>query len=125
MFLKYNYLGLSWAVLILVLCGLPGDQFESSKVENVDFVIHMILFGVLSFILTEGFIKQSSFRGLRKQTMRKVFVLAVVYGVVIEFLQGTIFIGRSIELMDMVFNTLGAATGLTVFGAVYGVKGYL
>ncbi|NQV53421.1 MAG: VanZ family protein [Flavobacteriales bacterium] len=125
MFLKYNYLGVAWAVMILVLCGLPGDQYDGSKVQNADLAIHALLFGVLSFLLTEGFLKQSSYRKLRFQTMRKVFVLTVLYGVVIELLQGTVFIDRSIETMDIVFNTIGSLTGLTVFGAVYGVKGYL
>jgi len=125
MFFKFNYLGLTWAVMILVLCGLPGDQFDSSKVQNADLAIHALLFGVLSFLLTEGFLKQSSYRVLRFQTMRKVFVITVLYGVLIELLQGSVFIGRSVESMDMVFNAIGSFTGMTVFGAVYGVKGYL
>jgi VanZ family protein len=125
MFWKYNYLGISWAVFILILLGLPGSQFERSAQPNVDIFVHGILFGVLAFQLSVGFLKQSSFKGLRVHTLTKVFVMCVVYGLITEVLQGTIFVGRSVEATDMLFNGVGALAGLSVFGSIYGVKEYL
>jgi VanZ family protein len=124
MFWRYNYLGVSWAVFILILCGLPGDQFRRSKIEHADMVIHAFLFGVLAFLLVVGFWKQSTYRTLRFYTMRKVFVLCVLYGVIVELLQATVFIDRSIELSDMMFNALGTVMGLITFSAIYGYKPY-
>ncbi|MEZ4721997.1 MAG: VanZ family protein [Flavobacteriales bacterium] len=112
MFWKHNALGVSWALLILVLCGLPGDQFQSSQQPNVDKVIHIILFGVLYVLVVVGFIKQRAYPYLRKKTLTKVFIATVVYGVLIEVLQATVFVGRSIEIFDMAFNVVGAFAGL-------------
>jgi VanZ family protein len=125
MFFRYNYQGLSWALFILVLCGLPGDQFERSKLVNADLAIHVFLYAVLFFLLSVGFIKQTSYRILREQTLRKVFIITVVYGVIVEVLQGTVFIGRSIELSDMMFNAVGSLIGMLVFMSIYGRRAYL
>ena len=124
MFWKYNYQGISWAIFILILLGLPGDKFERSKLEYADLAIHAFLFGVLAFLLAVGFLKQSSYKKLRVMTLRKVLILCVVYGIIVEILQATIFIHRTIELSDMVLNAVGALIGLSVFGAIYGIKSY-
>lgn len=120
MFWRHNLLGIAWAVFILVLCGLPGDQFEKSKYENADKVIHGLLFAVLYYLLCVGFIKQRTFRYLRERTLLKVFAISTVYGVLIEILQGTLFVNRAIEFGDILFNLLGCFIGFVVFASIYG-----
>lgn len=125
MFWKYNYQGIAWAVFILILFGLPGEQFEKSSLANADLAIHAILFGVLVFLLAVGFQKQSTYRFLKEHTLLKVFAVSILYGVIVEILQGTIFIGRSIEAVDILFNSIGSFLGLALFGSIYGVREYL
>jgi VanZ family protein len=125
MFFRYNYQGIGWALFIMLLCGLPGEQFERSKMVNADAAIHSFLFGVLFFLLAVGFIKQSTFSYLRVHTLRKVFVITLAYGVLVELLQATVFIDRSIELSDMLFNGLGSLIGMVVFMSIYGKRAYL
>lgn len=124
MFLKYNYPGLAWAALILVLCGLPGSQFQSSHVEGADVVIHAFLFCILFLLLAIGFIKQSSISFLRRRTLIKVFLIAVAYGLVVELLQGFVFIDRSVEGSDILANMLGALVGWGGFLLIYGTESY-
>lgn len=125
MFWKHNYQGVAWAALILLLFGLPGDQFDKSRYDHGDVFVHMMMFGVLFFLLSVGFIKQHAFPFLKRNTLRKVFVVTVLYGVLVEMLQGTIFIDRSIQVSDMAFNAVGALFGLGVFASIYGIKSYL
>ncbi len=125
MFWKYNYQGALWTLLILMLSGFPGDQFERSKIENADIFVHAFLYAVLFFLLAVGFLKQSSFNRLKVFTLRKVFVLTVSYGALIEVMQATIFVNRSFQLSDIVFNTVGALMGFACFGAIYGVRKYI
>lgn len=124
MFWKHNTLGIAWAVFILILCGLPGDQFEKSKLEHADKVVHIVLFAVLFMLLSVGFIKQRTFRYLRERTLVKVFIATMVYGIIIEFLQGTLFVNRYIELSDMLFNGLGSLIGAGLFLSIYGTRSY-
>jgi len=125
MFLKHNYLGIGWALMILVLCGMPGDQFEHSSHTHADKVIHALLFAVLFFLLTVGFIKQRQFSGLRTKTIPKVMIFSMLYGLVIELLQGVLFISRSVELYDIIFNAIGCILGYGLFLAIYGRESYV
>lgn len=120
MFWRHNWLGITWAICILILSGTPGSQFESSAQENIDKVVHLVLFGVLFLLLSVGFIKQSRFPFLRRQTLLKVGAFCLGYGILLELLQGMLFVSRSIEFMDIVFNGIGIATGLGLFVAIYG-----
>ena len=125
MFWKYNYQGISWALLILMLSGFPGEQFERSKIDNADIFVHTFLYAVLFFLLSVGFLKQTTFKNLKIYTLRKTFFISVVFGALIEVLQATVFINRSFQLSDIVFNTVGALLGSACFGAIYGIRKYI
>jgi len=125
MFLRHNLLGILWAIFILILCGLPGEQFQKSHISNADKVIHTFLFAVLFFLLSVGFIKQRTFPYLRINTLSKVLIISMLYGLVIEVLQGAVFIGRSIDLYDAIFNGIGCLVGYGLFLAIYGRESYV
>ena len=125
MFWKYNYQGITWALLILMLSGFPGEQFERSQIENADIFVHTFLYAVLFFLLSVGFLKQTTFKRLKIFTLRKTFIITVFYGILIEVLQATVFINRSFQMSDIVFNTVVALLGFTCFGAIYGVRKYI
>jgi VanZ family protein len=125
MFLRHNLLGILWAIFILILCGLPGEQFQKSHITNADKVIHTFLFAVLFFLLSVGFIKQRTFPYLRINTLSKVLLISLLYGLVIEVLQGAVFIGRSIDLYDAIFNGIGCLVGYGLFLAIYGRESYV
>lgn len=124
MFFKYNYLGLSWALVILVLCGLPGSQFQSAEINGADIVIHTFLFFVLFLLLGTGFIKQGTYPFLRTSTLMKVFVITLLYGIAIELLQGAFFVDRSFELSDVLANSFGSLLGWGGFLLIYGTESY-
>ena len=125
MFWKYNYPGISWALLILMLSGFPGEQFERSKIDNADIFVHTFLYAVLFFLLSVGFLKQTTFKSIKIYTLRKTFFISLVFGALIEVLQATVFINRSFQLSDIVFNTVGALLGFACFGAIYGIRKYI
>ena len=125
MFLRHNFLGISWAIFILILCGLPGEQFQKSCITNADKEIHTFLFAVLFFLLSVGFIKQRTFPYLRIKTLSKVLIISMLYGLVTEVLQGAVFIGRSIDLFDAIFNGFGCLVGYGLFLAIYGRESYV
>lgn len=124
MFLKHNILGLGWVLLILILCGLPGDQFKDAKHEHLDKVIHVILFGILFLLLAVGFLKQRAFGFLRSWAIPKAAIICVVYGVLIELAQWLVFSGRSLEFYDIVANIVGVSIGICGFFLIYGTENY-
>ncbi len=113
---RYQLQAGSWAVLIMILCGLPGKKLPKlSFLEwaKPDKIVHLVLFGVMSFLLLKLF-----FADKEKRTTRYKFIAvsaSVVYGVLIEILQATIFIDRTGDYRDALADALGAFIGLWIF----------
>jgi VanZ family protein len=118
MFWRYNRAAFLWAILILVLCGLPGSNLPKlSFLEwlRPDKIVHLILFGIQSYLLIIVFIRQYRFPGLRANAIRLGVLLSISYGALVEVLQTTVFIGRSGDIRDALANSIGAFIGLYFF----------
>ncbi|MCB0397085.1 MAG: VanZ family protein [Flavobacteriales bacterium] len=112
-----------WALLILGLCGLPGDELPDSDLWDLlsfDKAAHAILFAVLVSSLIVAFSKQHPFYALRYHARSTAVIIGFVYGTLIEGLQLIIFSQRSGDLMDMMANGIGCLAGLIMFYTVYG-----
>ena len=69
MFFKHNLRALLWALLILILCGIPGkDLPDLSFWESLSFdkIFHFILFFILVIFMIRGFKNQNTFFFLKK-----------------------------------------------------------
>ncbi|MDR0791962.1 MAG: VanZ family protein [Chitinophagaceae bacterium] len=98
-----------WFLFITTLFLLPGDDLPSdswfSKIPHFDKIVHMGFFGGLIFWSFIFFIKKMY---PNNKTLLWVTILACLYGVSIEFMQKYFSRGRGFEVMDMVFDTIGA-----------------
>jgi VanZ family protein len=127
MFFKYNLIAILWALLILILTTLPGEDFPDLNFWSLltfDKAAHMFVFAVLVLLLIIGFIKQYRFRQLRYIAVRTAFIIAVVYGALTELLQEFIFTDRNADLYDFIANVIGAVLGVIAFRLIYGKKKY-
>lgn len=115
MFLRNNFSGLLWALIITILSFLPPSSFPETKLVGLDKFVHAFLYCVLTFLLIIGFKKQFSFKRLRSNAITLAAVLSVIYGALIEVLQGMIFVNRSMELADVVANAIGCLIGVIIF----------
>lgn len=118
MFWRHNRLAIAWAILILILCGIPGNNFP--KLSFLDWlrpdkIVHLILFGVQSFLLIKSFSSQSSSPRLKQNAERWGVIISISYGALVEVLQATIFIGRSGDVRDAMANAIGALIGLYLY----------
>lgn len=108
-------------VMLIIATGLfctPGDRLPDDdwlgKI-SIDKFAHVGLFGALVALWGMPFIARStsdpsSQRNLAR-TLTWIVVIAVVYGVAIEFIQGAFIPNRSYSLADMVADALGCAAG--------------
>ena len=123
MFLKHILPGLSWAILILLLCGMPPKNLGDFSFWNMlspDKVFHFGVFSLLSLFLMVGFRRQYSFPKLRCRATLVSIIISILYGVLIEGVQITFFSGREGEVLDIIANSLGAGFGFIMFKLVYG-----
>lgn len=124
MFLRNNLSGILWALFILFVCGVPGEQVPEPpsffEFLYLDKLAHVFLFLVLAFLLCIGFKKQYSFRYLRSSAKLSVFLISTLYGALIEGLQYLIFSDRYFENGDLLANSIGALLGTIAFQGLYG-----
>lgn len=115
MFFRNNLLGLLWALVISVLSFLPPSSFPETKLVGLDKLVHICMYGALTFLLIIGFKKQFSFKRLKNNAIALAAAFSVVYGALIEMLQGMIVVNRSMELADIVANAIGCLIGMLIF----------
>jgi len=118
MFFKSLWPAFLWALFILIICAVPGE-----KIPRVDFLewlkpdklVHVFVFGLLIFLLAAGFTKQHSIASLKLHPLAWAVAMGVFYGILIEFLQATVFVNRSGDARDVLADALGAFPGIWYF----------
>ncbi|MCA6361817.1 MAG: VanZ family protein [Bacteroidetes bacterium] len=114
---RYNWPVLVWALVILVLCAIPGrDLPHSDWLEALSFDkwVHAGIFFVLELLSIRGIAFSDS------QPLRKLAVLitgagAVAYGGALEIMQGALFSERTADLYDFIANSVGVLAGAALY----------
>ena len=102
----------------MILCGIPGYDIPALTFLEwlrPDKVVHLVMFGVLSFLLLRGFNRQERFPFLNKNASVLAVVISATYGGITEILQEYVFIHRTGDIRDEMANTVGALMGLWVY----------
>ncbi len=118
MFLRHTKWAMLWALLILILCGIPGrDIPHISFLELLSFdkFVHAGIFFVLLNLSVRGFLMQSSYSKLQSFAKPIAFIICVIYGGSLEIMQGTIFEQRSADIFDFLANSFGCIMGLLLY----------
>ena len=118
MFIRHTWPALLWAVMVMVLCGLPGEQIpELTFLEwlRPDKIVHLLLFGVQSYLLCKGLKLQTTFPSMARHAIFLALSFSIVYGAVVEVLQDAIFINRNGDIRDAIANAIGAFLGVWLY----------
>lgn len=112
-FLKNNYwLPTLWTALMCVLFFAPSsDMPKDPGLPGIDKVVHFALF--FGFVFLWQVSRQA--RGLQ------IVLLAIGFGIGVEYMQEWMAIGRSFDLYDIVADSVGAVCGAI---AVWQIRKY-
>jgi VanZ family protein len=111
--------GSLWALIILLLTGLPGNYFP--KVMSFwdwlspDKLVHLFIFGVFTFLLLWGYRAQYLQQAKRFALVRRVFGIGLFYSVFTELMQAFVFVGRDGNIFDLLANIIGSLLGIGLF----------
>ena len=111
------FFAVSWTIIVLILLSLPGTMLPdepSFKIPNLDKFVHICLFG--GFVLLWCMYisrKQQSTRKLL-QSFFYIFIIAVSFGITMEYVQKYFIPFRDFELGDIIADMVGA-------GLAYGI----
>jgi VanZ family protein len=103
-------LAILWTLLIFIGCFTPGKELPKVDVPFIDKWVHLVLFGGFTlFWLCAN-------PSLQYRNLARWFLIATALGSAIELLQGLLaFLGRTMEFMDAVADSVGAILGISLF----------
>jgi VanZ family protein len=102
---------LLWAVLIFILCAIPGHDIPHvSFLELLEFdkFVHAGIFFVLMLFTTRGFLLQREGSSLSRNAKLIALLICVSYGGALELMQGAFFVERTADIYDFIANSFGA-----------------
>lgn len=99
---EYKY-SIIWMIIMLIGCTMKfGDDLPKEPlIPYQDKFVHFGIFGLMGFLVTWE----------KKHADLKTLALCALYGILIEIIQ-SFLPWRSFEVLDMVFDTLGAGAGI-------------
>lgn len=113
--LKYNWPGILWAIIILVISTITPPAVYIPDLFDLfapDKIAHFLIYGIFVMILYNGF-RKSSGRLSRNQYSFSV-LFAATYGGLIEIYQGTFLPNRTGDYVDFIANCIGCFIGWIV-----------
>jgi len=121
MFIKNNWPGISWAIIIFVLSSITPPVIYIPDLFDLftpDKVAHFIIYAILVFLLTLGF-KKTPGRLSRNQFSFSV-LFSAGYGGLIELYQGYFLSDRVGDWVDFLANCIGCLIGWLVARFAFG-----
>ena len=101
-------------VLATVLFCIPGNELPDEDwlgEISADKIVHIGLFATLVILWGLPFVSRSVDSRSLRRTLAIIVILAVAYGIAIEFIQGAFIPMRSFSLADMIADALGSVIG--------------
>ena len=107
-------LAIIWSVFLIIISSMPGSTVREigfMGIKNIDKIGHFLMYAGFTYLWSVVLWKEYNF----KLFWMPPVVVAIILGVILEFLQGAFFSERSFEIADIVANTLGAVSVVVFF----------
>jgi VanZ family protein len=101
----------AWIIIVFIGIALPGKEFpDINQMVNFDKIVHMILFGVVTFLMNGSLI----LKGFSRKSAAIISLLAgAAYAGLAEIIQ--LFVpGRTCSIYDFYAGVIGAIIALAV-----------
>lgn len=96
-----------WTLVVAFLTLLPGKDLPEVNIVNFDKAAHLGVFGLLEWLYLLWIPKR----------YLHITLICVLYGGILEVLQGTFYEDRHADVWDFVFNALGCMMALGLYRA--------
>lgn len=113
---------LTWTCVILFLYAIPGSSLPSARLYEflpLDKVAHFFVFLGYVLMLNVGIAKQIGLDSICRKASVYALLVSVGVGVFLELIQGTVFVERTTDFIDLLINVLGSLVGIVIFKMLY------
>ena len=125
----FKWLTIIWMLFILVASLISGNKLPSISISHIDKIGHLVCYAILAFLLLGTFRRARFFPTINndnhkdtkpfKTPLNYTLIIAISYGVIIEILQGTLFLHRNFEIPDIIANIIGAFIGIISYKIIF------
>ena len=101
-----------WVVVIAILHAIPGSDFPEFSFNaffQLDKLIHSIVFMLGVYLFAIAFKEQQKF------FLNYLVISFIAYGLLLEVLQGLVFVERSTDMLDWLADIIGVFLGVWIF----------
>jgi len=116
---------LIWFIISAVLLSLPGDDLPKSPLFEFpyfDKLVHLGMFFLLSSLFCYPLSLVAEKSAVLKSQSISISLCILAYGIIMEFVQKYFVVGRSFDVVDIVFDGIGSFTGMLAVIIYYGKK---
>ncbi|MFT4522603.1 MAG: VanZ family protein [Bacteroidia bacterium] len=107
-------------VLIFILSSIPGNQLPTFSFNAADKVEHFLAYGTLCFVWLVEKARALRWSSRSGRWLIRIVAASIMYGLVLEILQGLVFYHRTFDYADILANTVGALLGMLIFRLSFG-----
>jgi len=118
MIIKYFWKSIIWAIIIFILCSIPGSdlpKFTFGDFLQIDKIAHIFMYFTFTIFLIDSFTKQNKYKKLKLNYKFFSILISIIYGGLIELFQFLWFNERSADLLDLLSNIFGIILGIFLF----------
>jgi len=111
-----------WFILSTILLTLPGSAFpEENCLGKIYFDkwVHIGMFAIMTFLGCWAIHKKIADRQKLRKTFLYIAALALLYGIIMEFVQKYFIPNRSFDVGDIIADGVGCAVGVLYSLRVY------
>ncbi len=110
-------IALSYSFVISVLFFLPTTEIPKVSFSGADKIVHIIVYFILINAWLAYFYVKNNFLFNVKWAAILVFI-TLLYGIIIEILQGLFTDSRSADIFDLFANLIGTILGIFFFKSI-------
>lgn len=108
------WLAILWSAIIFILLSIPGKELpKGPKIPSLDKIIHIFLFGVLSYLWCSVWKYKAPGRSVAGIVVA-VILFCSLYGIAMEYYQHYLVANRSFELGDIIADIIGSIIGSVI-----------
>ncbi|MDE5419934.1 VanZ family protein [Labilibaculum sp. DW002] len=113
---KLFWRNILWAIIIFILCSIPGDDLPKTSMVSIphfDKLVHFGMFFIMGIFLIAEIRYQTKF----KKPIRVGIALGLIaiYGGFIEYLQQNFFTNRSGDFLDLLADVIGGLLAILLY----------
>ncbi len=112
---KFLLAALVWTVFVTYLCLTDATNIPKVSwlhIQNKDKIVHFTFYFVFTFLWVNALKQYDKFTP--KKARIYIFIVAFIFGIIIEICQGILGKGRSADVIDVLANTSGSALSILV-----------